>query len=289
MKTGKGTGTMAKRAGYAVLALCLLVLLTGSAFPAGESPGILSAVDDNRAGELSQRMGKAVTVPAFGCPDLAYTDTFKTKDLGYIYSTGFAESVNAVASGNSTYSPPEIPAGWKAAAVEWREYLEAYPEGEAGPSRQVAFTNREGRFDIEPLLSKDACAPALLYLASLDYRSRTGNKGVTPVFPRVVRSAVIDLGTQVVAKNRMAPAYAKRAATVMAKIAEAERMGAKDCQPGELAQTKAELNRARADAAGVRKDVQETDAAFAKAEKAADSLLTKRQFAMQKGFKCYPE
>ncbi len=289
MKTEDGAGTMAKRAWYAVIALCLLVLLTGYAFSAGESPGILGAISESRGEDLSQKMGKGVTVPAFGCPDLAYTDTFKAKDLGYIYSAGFAESINAVASGNSTYSPPEIPAAWKAAAVEWREYLEAYPEGEAGQSRQPAFTSREGRFEIEPLLSKEACTPALLYLASLDYRAKAGNKGVTPVFPRVVRSAVIDLGTQVVAKNRMSPTFARRAAAVMAKITEAERMGAKDCQPGELAQAKAELSRARADAAAVRKGVQETDAAFAKAEQAADSLLTKRQFAMQKGFKCYPE
>jgi hypothetical protein len=261
----------------------------GTAFPSGDTAGTAVKAGDTRQGDFSRQFDSAVPVLAFGCPDLAYTDSFKAKELGYVNSTGFAEAVQAVASGKSTYSPHEIPAGWQASAAEWQAYTAAYPAGDADPAYPAVFTTYEGKFEIEPLLSREACTPALLYLASLEYRSRPGNREVTPVFPRLVRKAVIDLGTQVVAKRRMAPTYAKRAASVMAKISEAELMGAKECQPGELAQAKDELDRARRDAAGVRSDVQETDAAFARAEQVAEGLLTKRQFAMQKGFKCHPE
>ena len=144
-----------------------------------------------------------------------------------------------------------------------------------------------GRLDPEPFLETDACVPALLYLASLEYRSRQENLDATPVFPHLVRTAIFDLGTQIVAKNRNTPAYAKRVFAVMAKISEAERMGAEKCEPSELARAKAALERARRDAAGVRSSVEETDASFAGAERLADALLTKREFAMSRGFKCY--
>jgi hypothetical protein len=80
MKTEYRAGTMAKRAGYAVLALCLLVLLTGTAFSSSDSPGSAGIAGDRRGSDLSQKLGKAVPVPAFGCPDLAYTESFKARE-----------------------------------------------------------------------------------------------------------------------------------------------------------------------------------------------------------------
>ena len=118
MESEYRVGTMAKRAGYAVLALCLLILLTGTAFPSSDSIGAAGKAGDSQKGELSRNFDRAVPALAFGCPDLAYTDSFKAKELGYVNSTGFAEAVQAVASGKSTYSPHEIPAGWQAAAAE---------------------------------------------------------------------------------------------------------------------------------------------------------------------------
>ncbi|PWB63075.1 MAG: hypothetical protein C3F14_08750, partial [Deltaproteobacteria bacterium] len=209
--------------------------------------------------------------------------------LGYVYTEEFADAVNAVASGASAYSPQEIPAGWKSAAAEWRAYIAAHPAGGAGTMQTTAAAGLQGGMTADPYLSKDACSPALLYLASLQYRSRVGGQGVTPVFPRIVKAGVMELGTQVAAKNRMAATYAKRGALIGEKIADAERMGARDCTPSELARAKAELDRARSDATGIRSGIQETDASFARAERIADALLANRQFASQKGIKCYPE
>jgi len=266
-----------------------LVLLTGTAFSSGDAPGAIGIAGDKRGSDLSFGFGKTVSPPACGCPDLVFTGLFKTRGLGYVYSTEFAEAVHAVADGTSTYSPPEIPAEWRTAAAEWRVYLAAHPGGDAERMNPTTFFNPQMGLDVEPFLSKEACSPALLYLASLEYRSKPGHQGVTPVFPRIVRTAVFDLGSQIVAKSRMAPTYAKRAATILTRITEAERMGAGQCEPSELVRAKSELDRARRAAAGVRSDVRETDASFARAQQVADALLTKRQFAFQKGFKCFPE
>jgi hypothetical protein len=230
--------------------------------------------------DLSYGFANVLSPPAGGCPELAYTESFKARGLGYVYTTEFAEAVHAVANGKSTYSPQEIPPGWRAAAAEWRAYLAAHPAAVPGSPAGPAA---------DPYLGKDACSPALLYLASLEYRSRAGHQGVTPVFPRIVRTAVGDLGAQAAAKSRMAATYAKRSALIGAKIADAERMGAMECSPSELVRAKAELDRARHDAAGIRSGIRETDASFARAEQIADALLANRQFASRKGIKCYPE
>jgi hypothetical protein len=256
-------GTMTMRAILAAFVLCLLVLVTGSAWSSSDAPG--------------------------ACPELAFTDSFKARGLGYVYTEEFAEAVSAVASGASTYSPPEIPSGWRTAAVEWRAYVAAHPAGGAETMQTTPAPALPGALSADPYLSKDACSPALLYLASLHYRSRTGGQGATPVFPRIVKSGVMELGTQVVAKRRMTATYAKRGALIGEKIADAERMGAKDCSPSELARAKAELDRARVDAAGIRSGIEETDASFARAEQIADALLANRQFASRTGIKCIPE
>lgn len=115
--------------------------------------------------------------------------------------------------------------------------------------------------------------PALIYLASLEYRSWPGHEGTTPIFPRVLRAAVAELESRLAEKRRMAEAYAKRAAAIAARIAEAERSGVRNFAPDELARAKSELERARRNALGVRSNLLETDTAFARAEKVADGLL----------------
>lgn len=263
MRTESEGGTMAVRAFFAVLALFLLVLMTGSAWSSSDAAG--------------------------ACPELAYTESFKARGLGYVYTEKFAEAVSAVADGASTYSPQDIPSGWKTAAAEWRAYIAAHPAGETGAMPTTAAPGLQGGLTADPYLSKDACSPSLLYLASLHYRSKTGGQGATPVFPRIVKAGVMELGTQVVSKSRMAATYAKRGALIGEKIADAERMGAMDCAPSEVARAKSELDRARRDAAGIRSGIQETDASFARAEQIADALLANRQFASRTGIRCYPE
>jgi len=254
----------------AALVLCLLTSMAGNAFSLGDLPGSVGIVEDRVGSDLFLGLGQDLSSPACGCPDLAYTEPFKAKGLGYVGTREFAEAVHAVASGNSRYSPREIPPGWQAASAHWRRYLAAHPYGAVEPAHPRAFMTW---VDAKPFFGKEACTPALLYLASLEYRSMPGHQGVTPAFPRLVRAAAFDLGIQVVDKSRMAGIYAKRIAVMGVKIAEAERMGAEESAPRELARAKYELDRARMDATGVRSGIQETEASFARAEHTADTLL----------------
>jgi hypothetical protein len=262
---------MAMKVFRAAFVLCLLASMAGNAFSSGDLPESVGIVGDRMGSDLFSGLGQDLSSPACGCPDLAYTEPFKAKGLGYVATREFAEAVHAVASGNSRYSPREIPPGWQAAEADWRRYLAAHPYNSAAePARPRAFMTW---LDAKPFFGKEACSPALLYLASLEYRSMPGHQGVTPAFPRLVRTAAFELGTQVVDKSRMAGIYAKRIAAMGVKIAGAERMGAEERAPRELARANSELDRARMDATGVRSGIQETEASFARAEQTADTLL----------------
>jgi hypothetical protein len=272
---------MAMRIMRAAFVLCLLASTAGNAFSSGELPGSVGIVGDKMGSDILFGLGPDASSPACGCPDLAYTEPFKAKGLGYVDTREFAEAVHAVASGNSRYSPREIPPGWQAAEAAWRRVLAAHTNvaAELAPARTFMT-----QLDAKPFFGKEACSPPLLYLASLEYRSMPGHQGVTPVFPRLVRAAAFDLGTRVVAKSRMAGNYAKRIAAIGVKIAEAERMGAEASAPRELSRAKSELDRARMDATGVRSGIQDTEASFARAEQTAGILLG-NQFASRKRFK----
>jgi hypothetical protein len=197
--------------------------------------------------------------------------------------------MQAVANGKSVHSPKEIPPEWPAVAAGWRTFLATRLKGEAELAPGGTFPEPRGWTDTNPYPGKEDCAPALVYLASMEFRSRSGNENVTPAFPRLVRAAVFELGSTAVARNRMGPAHAKRTGDIMTKIAEAERMGAKACQPQELARARNDLDRARGAASDVRAGIEETDALYVKAEQAADAILANRRFALQKGIKCAPE
>jgi len=57
------------------------------------------------------------------CPDIAIMPTFRSGDLGYVHSVEFAESVYAVASGTSKYSPEALPPEWMATASGWWRHV----------------------------------------------------------------------------------------------------------------------------------------------------------------------
>jgi hypothetical protein len=258
------------------ICIALSVVFFGTAYSLGDNP----SPADIGTGSLNATLfeGAATSVPARAgtCPELAYTEIFRAKKLEYVDSLEFAESMQAVADGKSVYSPREIPPEWPAIAAGWRTILSGGNKGEAS----IYTDKRIGRED---------CGPALVYLASLEFRARPGHAEATPAFPRLVRAAASDLGSTAAAGNRMGPDYAKRAADIMTKFSEAERMGAQVCQPQELARARNELNRARSAASGVRAGVMEIDALFVNAENAADAILADRRFAFQQGFRCYPE
>ncbi len=248
----------------AVFVSCLTVLWSGgTAFPAG---------------------------PDCGCPDLVYSEAFQSKGLGYVSTPEYADAVRAVANGTSKYSPEEIPAAWRSIAAEWTAYLAMHPAGMSEPAESPVYSDAGEPYDAAAFLrKKEACGPALLYLASLEYRSRSGHEGVKPVLPLVVRAAAKDIEARVVAKQGMAASYAKRASAIGTRIAETERIGAEECSPGDLALAKSELELARREAGGVRTSLLETESLFRRAEQAADSILSIRRVASVKGTVCPSE
>jgi hypothetical protein len=128
-----------------------------------------------------------------GCADIARMEIFRTRGLDYTSSRGFADAIVAVASGASGYSPAEIPPSWRAVALEWSAAVEAQSVDASGrPEAGIPGTAVE---KMKFAGSAETCAPALLYLASLEYRARIGNDGLAPVFPRVVRESTRDFRT----------------------------------------------------------------------------------------------
>jgi len=200
--------------------------------------------------------------PAGGCPDLVSTEVFQSKGLGYVHTREFAEAVRAVAVGASRYSPKEIPASWRKDAESW-----------IGPASEILPLPK----------GEDACNPALLYLASMEYRAKPGHEGVTPVFPGNVRAAIREVHT--VAEWKKAGPFKERAAAVDFKIAVAERMGAGECSKVELESAKLLLDRARNVAAASRNNTVGVEW-LDRAERNADSLLANRQFAFRQGVRC---
>lgn len=249
-----------------VLVSCLLLSgVTATAFPFNDSLASVGTRAYRQGNDFAEKPGREASPPAGGCPDLAYTEIFQSKGLGYVHSREFAEAVRAVAVGASKYSPEEIPAFWRDDAENW-----------IGPGSEMLPFHK----------GEDACNPALLYLASMEYRARPGHEGVTPVFPLNVRAATRE--ARVVAEWKKAGPFAERAAAVEFKIAVAERMGAGDCTRVELESAKLLLDRARNVAAASRNNRNNTEGAewLDRAERNADSLLANRQFAFRQGIGC---
>lgn len=263
-------------AGASVLCL-LLIMKAGLVYPSDDSPASASAVVEKHVSGRSGSLETANFKPSCTCCDVAYMDTFKYGQLLYARSPEFLEAVHMVASGNSKYSPKggeDIPfAKWKAFATEMLRHSTADVSEALGTSPSAASPDVGTGIDALSALNQRQCMiPALIYLASLEYRSRSGQAGIRPIFPRLFRAAVDELDGRLAEKRRMAETFAKRAAAVRSMIAEAERTVARKCSPDELALAKSELERACRDALGVRASLMETDVAFARAEKVAGLL-----------------
>ena len=272
------------RPGYALsVAAVLAVAVSGSALSSSYPSAGVGAGGEMRDRAHSPALDAPGVPPAAGCPDIGYSDTFKSNGLGYVSSEEFSAALHAVASGDSRYSPDEIPPDWAATAAHWGSSSSPRPARDADPARPSA------RASVRPEKDGESCSPSLVYLASMEYRLRVGRPALKPAFPVFVREATRDLVARADAKRELAARFAERTNAVAAKIRDAERMGAGDCAPGTLAAAKAELDRARREAAGVRSSVQETESSFVAAERFADTLLAGQRLAFSKGLRCYKE
>lgn len=270
--------------GGCVSCLLLFVLWTGTGYSLEYSPPpALSA--DGHAGDRYGSIDKADSRPSLSCADVAYTDIFRARRLEYVHSPEFAEAVRFVVSGASRYSPAEIPAAWTTIATEWSRHLGSHREGAAGPAVSAEFTDdRAGDGGLHLLREGESLAPALVYLASMEYRSRRGHEDVTPVFPWVLRQAYADLDNRVAAKRQSAKGFSKRAAAIAAKISDAERKGAGDDAPDLVTRAKSALDCACRDAMGFHASVRETEAAFDSAERAAEAISARDRYRSKGAF-----
>lgn len=256
-------GGESMKAVLGVSVACLFLSgVAATAFSSGDTLASVSTGGYRQGIDLAGKQVKEESPAPRGCPALANTETFESRGLGYVRSREFAWAVRSVVIGASRYSPKEIPASWMDDADKWIE-------PEAG--------------NISLPKGEDACNPALLYLASMEYRSKPGRAEVKPVLPRYVRAATAE--ARVAAASERTGPFAKRASTVEFKIAVAERMGAGECSRFELESAKLLLERARNVAAASRSDRKGAEW-LDQAERNADSLLASRQLAFRQGVRC---
>lgn len=218
------------------------------------------------------------------CPAIAETAQVRSKGVDYVRSRQFAEAVTAVANGTSTFAPVRIPAEWKAAADLWRSSVAsngmpriAVMAGLAGPGRYQAVLLSPSGAPLDPKrvgLEETSCNSDLLFRASLEYRFRKGLEDAPLLYPHLVRKAASGIENRIMAKMDAAARSAKRADDISARIAQAEKAGAGECQPQELARAKAELAVAVGGIAELDIDPGMTEAVLARAERSSADLLT---------------
>lgn len=221
------------------------------------------------------------------CPDIAQTGPFRKNGLSYLHTRDFAEAVSAVADGTSPFSPPEIPGHWPAAAYAWRMHLLAHEwadtRGEAGAPTGGTIPGAppyDLRVPWEDFPdSGETCSPFLLYLASREYRSRSGHEGARIVFPYLVPAAVDEL------EETIRP-FAFRGSEIAARLGKARELDAGKCAPGRLSLAETSLAEARNRVWTGHYDGRSIDPLFARAAVAADDLLSERRYAQRHGFLC---
>jgi len=217
------------------------------------------------------------------CPSIAETAQVRNKGVDYVRTREFAEAVTAVANGTSSFAPVRLPAEWKAAANLWRSSVAsngtpriAIMSGQAGPGKYQAVLLSPSGAPMDPKrvgLEEGSCNSDLLFRASLEYRFRKGQEEAPLLYPHLVRKAASGIEKKIVAKMEAAARSAKRADDIAVRIAQAEKAGAADCQPQELARAKAELAVAVGGIAELDVDPGVTEAVLAKAESASADLL----------------
>ena len=131
-------------------------------------------------------------------------------------------------------------------------------------------------------LEERSCNSDLLFRASLEYRFRKGQEDAPLLYPHLVKKAASGIEKKIMAKMDSAARSAKRADDIAVRIAQAEKTGAADCQPQELARAKAELAVALGGIADLNIDAGLTEIVLARAERASSELSTGRQIRLRK-------
>jgi hypothetical protein len=246
----------------------------------------------------------ALAVPAGGalaagfslCPTIAETAQVRNKGIDYVRTREFAEAVSAVANGTSGFAPVRVPAEWKGAAILWGSNVTsngmpriAVMPGEAGPGNHRVVLLAPSGAPIDPTrvgLEERSCNSDLLFRASLEYRFRQGRENAPLLYPHLVRKAASGIENKIMAKMNSAERNAKRADEIAARIVQAEKAGAGECQPQELARAKAELSVALGGISALEFDPGMTETVLARAERASADLLSGGRYASINGAYC---
>ena len=278
-------------------------MLLALAIPAGDAlaSGKIALPSHGDAVSLPTLAGNSVAIRPAGysfCPAIAETAQVRGKGIDYIRTPEFAEAVTAVANGTSGFAPGRVPAEWKGAARLWRETVTAngkpkiavVPGETIGDNRAILLS--PGGTPIDPKrfgLEERSCNPDLLFRASLEYRARQGQEDAPLLYPHLVRKAASGVEKRILAKMDTAVRSAKRADDIAERILRAEKAGAAECLPQELARAKAELAVLRAGIADIDFDPGVTEAVLAKAEPLSGTLLAAHSYAALHGIRCFPE
>jgi hypothetical protein len=269
-----------------------LAVPAGSAMASGRSG---NASPGDAASFASTSNGPAIPSTGFSlCPAIAETAQVRNKGIDYIRTPEFVEAVNAVANGTSSFAPTRVPAAWKGAAHLWGSNVAsngmpriAVMPGAAGNHRVVLLSPSGATVDPRKVgLEEQSCSPDLLFRASLEYRFRRGQEDAPLLYPHLVRTASSGIEQRIVAKVDAAARSAKRADEISARIVQAEKAGAGECQPQELARAKAELAVALGGISGLDFDPGMTETVLARAEHASSGLLSSGRYASIHGQYC---
>ncbi len=273
------------------------------AFPVGgalASGGAGRTAPGDAVSFSSTEIGLAIQPAGFSlCPGIADAAQVRNKGIDYVRTREFAEAIRAVANGTSRFAPSKVPADWRGAANLWGESIAtngkpriAVIPSDAGQGNpRVALLSPSGA-PIDPTrfgLEGQSCNPDLLFRASLEYRFRQGQGDAPLLYPHLVRQAASGIEKRIMAKMDTAARSAKRTDDIAARILEAEKTGAAECQPRELARVKAELEVARAGITDLEFDPGVTEAVLARAEPLSGNLLASRRFAASHGIRCVSE
>lgn len=261
----------------------VLASLAGTGIPRGTVP--VPATGSTGGGLSPQVFPAAPPLLPHLTPDIACTESFRAGGLGYVHSSAFAEAMVAVASGTSRYSPRTIPSSWPGIAREWMIHprdcrqertvrpLPGKTEASHDPVSRTAFGLLfPFRGPFRP--GADRVSP-LFFLSSLEYRHRQGNRAIRLITPSLVRMGASEILASVKARQDNARVLEERMYGIAARIILAERMGATEQSPKDLALVRAEWRYARHASTDGTFDLTETERSIRRTEEATERLLAR--------------
>jgi len=259
----------------------VLASLAGTGIPRGTIP--VPATGSTGDGLSPEVFSSAPPLLPHLTPDIACTESFRVGGLGYVRSSAFAGAMSSVAAGTSRYSPRTIPSSWPGIAREWMIHprdcrlqrtirpLSGETAASYDPDSRTAFgVLFPYRGSFRPGADR---VSSLLFLSSLEYRHRQGNRAIRLVTPSLIRMGASEILAAVESRREKARSLEERMYGIAARIVLAERLGATEQYPKDLALVRAEWRYARHSSTDGTFDLTETERSIRRTEEATERLL----------------